>query len=104
MSAAGTWTLALQTPIGDRKTTLTLQVAGIALSGRMVAEEEGRATDIYEGKLAGSSASWKVDIKNPMPLTLEFSGTVDGDQMHGTVSTALGSWPFSGSRSGQPAA
>ena len=98
MSAAGTWTLALQTPIGDRKATVTFEVAGATLTGRMTAEE-GNATGIYEGHLAGKTASWKANIKNPMPLTLEFTGTVDGDRMTGTVSTALGSWPFSGRRS-----
>ena len=98
MSAAGTWTLALQTPIGERKATLTLTEAGAQLSGRMTAEE-GNATDIVDGKLAGNRASWKADIKNPMPLTLEFQATVDGDTIAGTVNTPLGSWPFSGSRS-----
>jgi hypothetical protein len=96
MSAAGTWNLVMQTPIGERKSTLTLQEAGGALTGKMAAE--GGTVDIYEGKVAGNGASWKADIKNPMPLTLEFSGTVAGDQMSGTVSAAVGSWPFSGSR------
>jgi hypothetical protein len=98
MSAAGTWKLAMQTPIGERAVTLTLQAAGAALTGKMSAED-GNAVDIYEGKLAGNGASWKANIKNPMPLTLEFSGTVDGDKMAGTVNAAVGSWPFSGSRS-----
>src|SRR5262245_10526742 len=69
MSAAGTWTLALQTPIGDRKATVTFQVAGTTLTGRMTAEE-GNTTDIYEGHLGTKTASWKANIKNPMPLTL----------------------------------
>ncbi len=98
MSAAGTWNLAMQTPIGERKATLTLQVSGAALTGTMSAED-GNAVDIYEGKVAGADASWKANIRNPMPLTLEFAGTVDGDKIAGTVSTALGSWPFDGSRS-----
>ena len=97
MSAAGTWKLAMQTPIGERKVTLTLQAAGGALTGKMSAED-GNAVDIYEGKLAGNSASWKANIKNPMPLTLEFSGNFDGDKVAGTVNAAVGSWPFSGSR------
>jgi len=96
MSAAGTWNVVMQTPIGERKVTLTLQSAGGALTGKMSAE--GGTVDIYEGKVAGDSASWKANIQNPMPLTLEFSGTVSGDQMSGTVSAAVGSWPFSGSR------
>jgi hypothetical protein len=97
MSAAGTWKLAMQTPIGERNVTLTLQEAGGAISGKMTAED-GNAVDIYEGKLAGNSASWKANIKNPMPLTLEFSGNIDGDKIAGTVNAAVGSWPFSGSR------
>jgi hypothetical protein len=97
MSAAGTWNLAMQTPIGERKVTLTLQVAGSNLTGRMGAED-GSAVDIYDGKLAGNAASWKANIKNPMPLTLEFAGDVDGDSMSGTVSAAVGSWPFTGTR------
>ena len=97
MSAAGSWTLAMQTPIGERKVTLTLDVAGAQLTGRMSAED-GNAVDIYEGKIAGNAVAWKANIKNPMPLTLEFAGNVDGDRLSGTVSAAIGSWPFSGSR------
>jgi hypothetical protein len=97
MSAAGTWNLAMQTPIGERKVTLTLQVAGAALTGRMTAED-GNAVDIFEGQIAGNAASWKADIKNPRPLTLEFAGDVDGDRISGTVSAAVGSWPFTGVR------
>jgi hypothetical protein len=34
-----------------------------------------------------------------MPLTLAFTGTIDGDKISGTVSAgAIGSWPFSGQR------
>jgi len=98
MSADGTWKLSMQTPIGERKSTLALQTAGGALTGKLTGEE-GNATDIYEGKLDGNSASWKADIKSPMPLTLAFTGMVDGDKISGTVSAgAIGSWPFSGTK------
>jgi hypothetical protein len=97
MSAAGTWKMAMQTPIGERKGTLTLQESGGALTGTFAAEEGG-SIDIYGGKVAGKAVSWKADIKNPMPLTLEFSGAVDGDRIAGTVNAAVGSWPFSGTR------
>jgi len=98
MSADGTWKLSMQTPIGERKSTLALQTAGGALTGKLTGEE-GNATDIYEGKVDGNSASWKADIKSPMPLTLAFTGTVDGDKISGTVSAgAIGSWPFSGTK------
>jgi hypothetical protein len=98
MSADGTWKLTMQTPIGEKKSTVALQTSGEALTGKLTGDE-GNATDIYEGKVTGNSASWKADIKNPMPLTLTFTGTVDGDKIAGTVSAgAIGSWPFSGHR------
>jgi hypothetical protein len=98
MSADGTWKLTMQTPIGERKTTLALQTSGAGLKGKMTGEE-GNATDIYDGTLNGNNASWKANITSPMPLTLAFTGTVDGDKMSGTVSAgAIGSWPFTGSR------
>lgn len=97
MSADGTWKLTMQTPLGDRKATLTLASAGGTLTGKLTGEE-GNATDIYEGKLDGKSASWKADIKSPMPLTLTFTSTVDGNSISGNVSAVVGSWPFSGTK------
>jgi hypothetical protein len=98
MSADGTWKLTMQTPIGERKSTLALQSADGRLTGKMTGDE-GNATDIYDGKVSGNGAAWKADIKSPMPLTLAFTGTVDGDKMSGTVSAgAIGSWPFTGTR------
>jgi hypothetical protein len=29
--------------------------------------------------------SWKISIADPMPLTLEFNGTIDGDEVSGSV-------------------
>jgi hypothetical protein len=98
MSVDGTWKLSMQTPIGERKSTLALQSSGGALTGKLTAEE-GNATDIYEGRLDGDTAAWKADIKNPMPLTLAFTATVSGDKISGTVSAgAIGTWPFSGTK------
>jgi hypothetical protein len=98
MSADGTWKLSMQTPIGERTSTLALQSSGDTLTGKLTGEE-GNSTDIYDGTLAGQYVSWKADITSPMPLTLAFTGTVEGDRMSGTVNAgAIGSWPFSGSR------
>ena len=98
MSADGTWKLTMQTPIGERKSTLALQEAGGGLTGKLTGEE-GNSTDIFEGKASGDSVSFKAAIKSPMPLTLEFTGKVAGDKIAGNVSASgVGSWPFQGSR------
>ncbi len=97
MSTDGTWNLTMQTPIGERKSTLELKSGGAALTGKLTAD--GNSTDIYEGTANGNALAWKADIKNPMPLSLAFTATVDGDKISGTVSAgAIGSWPFSGGR------
>jgi hypothetical protein len=98
MSADGTWKLTVKTPIGERKSTLTLQGADAAPKGRLLSEE-GNATDIFDGKAAGDSLTWKAHITSPMPLTLEFTAKLAGDSMSGTVNASgMGSWPFSGTR------
>ena len=97
MSADGTWNLTMETPMGERRSTITLSTAGGALTGKQ--EAEGNTTDIAEGSVSGNSVSWKVSITNPMPLTLTFSGTVDGNSMNGTADTGMfGSFPFQGTR------
>jgi hypothetical protein len=97
MSVDGTWKLTMQTPIGERKSTLNLVNGRDGLAGKL-AGDEGNSTQIYEGKADGNNVSWKADIKSPMPLTLEFTGTVSGDSISGAVKAAVGSWPFTGSR------
>jgi hypothetical protein len=97
MSADGTWNLTMQTPMGERRSTLTLSTAGGTLTGTQQAE--GDTTNISEGTVNGNDVSWKVSITNPMPLTLTFSGTVDGNSLNGNADTGMfGSFPFQGTR------
>ena len=97
MAADGTWNLTMQTPMGERRSTLTLSTAGGTLTGKQ--EAEGNTTDIADGTVNGNDLSWKVSITNPMPLTLTFNGTVDGNNLTGTADTGMfGSFPFQGTR------
>ena len=97
MSADGTWNLTMQTPMGERRSTLTLSTAGGTLTGTQQAE--GDTTNISEGTVNGNDVSWKVAITNPMPLTLTFSGTVDGNSLNGNADTGMfGSFPFQRTR------
>lgn len=98
MSADGTWKLSMQTPVGERKVTLELKSAGAALTGKLTSDE-GNSTEIFDGKASGDSLGFKAAIKVPMPLTLEFTASVNGDEIAGSVNAAgVGSWPFAGSR------
>lgn len=99
MSADGTWDITMNTPMGAQNAKLELSSDGVVLTGRMTSPQ-GDA-DVQEGTIDGNSLSWKADITTPISMTLEFSATLDGDSISGSVKLgAFGTASFSGSRAG----
>ena len=97
MSVDGTWNVVVKSPMGDQPSTLTLKAEGSTLTG--TASAQGNTNPIANGKVDGNNISWSNSITTPFPMTLEFSGTVDGDNLTGTVKAgSFGSFPFSGKR------
>ena len=98
MAVDGTWKLTIDTPMGAQESTLVVSCAGNTLTGTQSAgSSEGR--EIQDGSISGNNVSWKSSINRPMPMTLEFSATVEGDKMSGTVKLGMfGSRGFSGVR------
>jgi len=84
--------------MGDRQATLSVKTDGSALKGSQAAD--GNSTDIFDGTVNGNELSWKLSISDPMPMTLEFTGTINGDAISGSVKLgAFGTASFSGTRS-----
>jgi hypothetical protein len=97
MTADGNWNLVVSTPMGERLATLSVKTEGSALEGSQMAD--GNSTEIFDGTVSGNAVSWKVAITDPMPMTLEFNGTVNGDELSGSVTLgAFGNSSFSGTR------
>lgn len=98
MAVDGTWKLVVNTPMGAQESTLVITSSGATLTGTQSAGSgEGRPID--EGTVDGNDITWKASITKPMPMTLEFSGTVEGDNISGSVKLGMfGSAPFSGTR------
>ena len=97
MAADGNWTLKMSTPIGERTATVSLATDGPRLTG--IQSAEGQSGPIAEGTVNGNAVAWKVSITDPMPMTIAFAGSIEGDAMSGTMDTgAFGSWPFTGTR------
>lgn len=93
MAVDGNWNLTMTTPMGERQATLSLKQAGGALTGTQGAD--GNTAEIFDGTVSGDAVNWKVSITNPMPLTLEFIGTVSGNSMSGEMGIGpMGSFPF----------
>jgi len=79
------------------KAALDLKSDGAGLSGTQTAQ--GNTQPLANGKVDGSKLTWSANITSPMPMTLEFTGNVDGDKLTGSVKAgAFGSFPFSGSK------
>jgi hypothetical protein len=97
MSVAGTWNTVVKSPMGDQSGTLTVVVDGDTFTGQMAG---GMGTmDVAEGKVAGNTLTWKMNMVVPMPMTLDCEATVDGDTITGAVNAgAFGAMPLSGTR------
>jgi hypothetical protein len=97
MAIDGKWEITINSPMGAQKATLDLKNEGGALSGTQTAMQSTQP--LTNAKIDGNNLTWSASITSPMPMTLEFSGTVDGDKLSGSVKAgAFGSFPFSGGR------
>ena len=95
--ADGNWNLVVATPMGERHGALSLKTEGTTLKGSQMAD--GNSTEIFDGTVNRNEISWKLSITDPMPMTLEFNGTIKGDEVSGGVTLgAFGNSSFSGAR------
>src|SRR5579872_2592472 len=98
MAADGKWQLTINTPLGAQQSILTVSENGATLTGTQSAAT-GEEKPIQDGRVTGDNISWKASISKPMPMTLEFSATVQGDSMTGSVKLGMfGTQSFSGVR------
>ena len=97
MAIDGTWEITINSPLGAQKAKLELVAKDGALTGTQHAQGSSQA--VGNGKVDGNAVSWSANITTPMPMTLEFAGTVEGDTLKGNVKAGgFGSFPFSGGR------
>jgi hypothetical protein len=97
MGIDGRWNIDMETPLGTQSASLDLLSVGAKLTGKMMGSDG--SVDLADGQIEGNKASWKADITQPMPLTLEFSVTIDGGTMSGTVKLGMfGNAPLKGRR------
>jgi hypothetical protein len=94
MSADGNWKVTINSPMGAQTVDVTITTNGDTFTGTTKGAMGEQAVD---GKVSGDTLTWSAAITQPM--TLEFSATVSGDTMSGTVKLgAFGSAPLSGVR------
>lgn len=96
MSADGNWKITINTPMGAQEVMATITTSGDTFTG--TTEARGQQQTV-SGKVDGDTLTWSSQITQPMPMTLEFTATVAGDSMTGSVKLgAFGNAPLSGVR------
>ena len=97
MSIDASYDITLSTPMGPQKSVLTLKQEGDTLTGS--SEGQGNTVTVEDGKVDGNNLSWTCNVTKPMPIKLEFTATVDGDDISGEAKLgAFGTAKFSGSK------
>lgn len=97
MSLDGNWNCTMDTPLGERKVLLTLAVHDEELTGTIGNGSE--STPIQDGHANGDNATWKSKITKPVSITMEFTVTVTGNEMVGSVKLGMfGNAPLRGTR------
>ena len=97
-SVDGTYDCLTKSPMGDQKSTFTVKTDGDSFTGSNAGPMG--ALDVQNGKVDGNRLTWTMDMKVPMPMTLECEATIDGDALTGTVKAgAFGSMAMTGTRS-----
>jgi hypothetical protein len=86
-----------KSPLGEQKSVFTVKSDGDTFTGQNVGQQG--TLDVTDGKVDGNKLTWKMEMKVPMPMTLDCSATIDGDSFNGTVGAgAFGSFPMTGTR------
>ena len=97
MAIDGDWKLVLDTPMGPQEALLSVKTTSDTAFEGMMSGASGQQT--FEGAIAGETLTWQTDITSPMPLTLEFNVTVEGDTMNGSAKLGMfGTAPVTGAR------
>ena len=99
MPVSGTWNITVKTQMGDQAGTFTVYTSGATFTGSLTGGLG--SMDTSNGTVSGNTLRWQMDLKVPMPMTLDCEATVTGDAIAGSVKAGVfGSMALTGSRAG----
>ncbi|MDR2857272.1 MAG: xanthine dehydrogenase family protein molybdopterin-binding subunit, partial [Novosphingobium sp.] len=82
----GTWQMAMDTPMGAQEMTGRFQTAGEVLTGVL---ESPEGNQDFTGTVAGNRLKWEMKVTRPMPITLKYDLTIEGDTLSGTAKLGM---------------
>lgn len=93
----GAYDCVTKSPMGDQKSVFTVKTDGDTFTGSNAGPMG--TLEVLDGKVSGNTLTWKMDMKVPMPMTLEGTATIDGDTLTGSINAgAFGAMPMNGTR------
>ncbi len=93
----GVYVCVTKTPMGDQKSQFTVKTDGDSFTGSNAGPMG--SLDVQNGKVEGNTLTWTMDMKVPMPMTLNCTATIDGDTLTGSINAgAFGAMAMSGAR------
>ncbi|HJO11416.1 MAG: hypothetical protein QGG67_20825 [Gammaproteobacteria bacterium] len=93
--AVGAWDIAMNTPIGDLEVVLTINEDGTGTMSSDALGEAALSGIVFDGNAVNFAAD--IDAQG-QTLTMEFSGSVEGDVLEGEFGTDFGALSVSGNR------
>lgn len=95
----GSYDCVTKSPMGDQKSVFTVNSDGGSFTGQNAGAMG--SLDVENGKVDGNKLTWTMNMKVPMPMTLECEATIDGDALTGTIKAgAFGLMAMTGTRQG----
>jgi hypothetical protein len=90
MSAAGTWNMTIDTPIGKQHARLELtENADGTWQGTSLSIDSGETSSLTDISVNGNDVSWQQAVTKPMKLNLKCTVTIDGDTLSGKAKAGL---------------
>lgn len=100
-SIDGKWSVTIHGPTGPQETTLDLKTIDGVLTGTQAAMGQVEEATSLSFDPESGELSWINKIKKPLPITLKFQGTLEGNTISGKVNAAImGSFPFTAVKAG----
>ncbi len=97
MAVAGTYSITIETPMGDRKSDLTLVENNNTLTGTLVGKES--QTELTNCELHGNNIAFEVTVPTIMgKMNVQMNCTIDADNLTGTAKLPLGEFKVKGTR------
>lgn len=82
----GTWKMVLVTPMGPQEMVGRFTTQGDVLKGML---ESDQGSQGFEGMVTGNRLKWDMKVTKPMPLTLKYELSIEGDTLSGKAKLGI---------------